>query len=52
MTSFEVDYTPEGNYSTYKDGFMTSYMLSMSLKELEPVFSNDYDDIPGTEIGF
>jgi hypothetical protein len=52
MTSFEVDYTPDGQYSTYKDGFMTSYMLTMSLKELEPVFSNDYEDIPETEIGF
>ena len=36
MTSFEVDYTPDGNYSTLKDGFMTSYTISMSFKELEP----------------
>ena len=44
MTSFEVDYTPDGNYSTYEDGVMTSYTISMSMKELEPVFSEDYDD--------
>ena len=52
MTSFEVDYTPDGNYSTLKDGFMTSYTISMSFKELEPVFYEDYDEFPDTEIGF
>jgi len=44
MTSFDVDYTPDGNYSTYEDGVMTSYTISMSFKELEPVFFEDYDD--------
>ena len=54
MTSFEVDYTPDGNYSTYEDGVMTSYTISMSMKELEPVFFEDYDDgdIPADAIGF
>ena len=54
MTSFDVDYTPDGNYSTYEDGFMTSYTISMSMKELEPVFFEDYDDgdIPADAIGF
>lgn len=52
MTSFEVDYTPDGNYSTLRDGFMTSYTISMSLKELEPVFYEDYDDTPANSIGF
>ena len=52
MTSFEVDYTPDGNYSTLRDGFMTSYTMSMSLKELEPVFYEDYDDTPADSIGF
>ena len=52
ITSFEVDYTPDGNYSTLRDGFMTSYTISMSLKELEPVFYEDYDEFPDTEIGF
>ena len=52
MTSFEVDYTPDGNYSTLKDGFMTSYTISMTLKELEPVFYEDYDQFPEDQIGF
>ena len=52
MTSLEVDYTPDGNYSTYEDGMMTSYTISMSLKELEPVFYEDYEQFSDTEIGF
>ena len=52
MTSFEVDYTPDGNYATYADGSMMSYTISMSFKELEPVFYEDYEDIPEDQIGF
>ena len=52
MTSFEVDYTPDGNYSTLRDGYMTSYTISMTLKELEPVFYEDYDEFPEDQIGF
>lgn len=52
ITGFEVDYTPDGNYSTLKDGFMTSYALTITMKELEPVFYEDYNDIPDTELGF
>ena len=43
MTNFGVDYTPQQNYSTLTDGFMTAYRISMQLKELEPVFNDDYD---------
>jgi len=52
ITGFEVDYTPDGNYSTLKDGYMTSYAISITMKELEPIFYEDYDDIPDTELGF
>ena len=52
MLTFDVDYTPDGNYSTYRDGFMTSYSISMTMKELEPVFYEDYNDIPEDQIGF
>lgn len=43
MTNFRVDYTPQQNYSTLADGFMTAYKISMDLKELEPVFNDDYE---------
>lgn len=51
MTNFSVDYTPQQNYSTLKDGYMTAYRISMQLKELEPVFNDDYKDEVGS-IGY
>ena len=50
MTSFNVTYTPDGNYSTFEDGVMTAYQISMGLQELEPIFSRDYGS--GNEIGY
>jgi len=44
LQSFNVNYTPDGNYSTYRDGVMTAYELTLSFGELEPIFSTDYDD--------
>ena len=41
MTSFNVDYTPEGSYMTYGDGSMTSYAVNMNFAELEPIYNND-----------
>jgi len=52
LTSFTVNYTPEGQYATYSDGFMVSYEMQMQFTELEPVFNSDYEAIPETEIGF
>ena len=52
MTGLDVDYTPENNYATLKDGYMPSYVLTMTLKELEPVFFEDYNDTPADAIGF
>ena len=50
LQSFSVNYTPDGNYSTYRDGIMTAYELTMSFGELEPVFSTDYND--SQSVGF
>ena len=45
LTSFNVDYTPDGTYMTYNDdGSMTSYNISMNFSELEPIYREDYDD--------
>lgn len=52
MTNFAVDYTPQQNYSTLVDGYMTTYKISMQLKELEPVFNDDYGTDDTVEIGF
>ncbi len=50
LQSFNVNYTPDGNYSTYRDGVMTAYELTFSFGELEPIFSTDYDG--DTSIGY
>jgi len=52
LTSVNTNYTPENNYATYEDGLMVSYQISLTLKELEPVYNDNYQDIPDTEIGF
>lgn len=45
MTSFQTDYTPNGNYSTFRDGTMTQYKIQMTFSELDPVFNDDYDTL-------
>ena len=55
LISCGVEYTPEGNYSTYQDGAMTSYQLNLAFEELEPIYNDDYGNIDGNSdqvIGF
>ena len=49
LQSLGLNYTPEGNYATYEDGVMTSYLLTMTYAELDPVFNDDYGN--GDEFG-
>ena len=50
MTSFNIDYTPEGSYMTYGDGSMTSYQVGLSFKELTPIYNDDFwNDDEGQE---
>lgn len=44
LTNFNVEYTPDGSYMTYRDGSMTSYSVSMQFSELTPIYSNNYDN--------
>ncbi len=44
-TNFTVNYTPDGSYMTYRgEPSMTSYQLSMSFGEIEPIYSHEYED--------
>ena len=52
LLSVAVNYTPEGNYATFDDGAMTSYELTLSFQELEPVFNDDYANDNDATIGF
>ena len=54
LANFGVNYTPNGNYSTYEDGVMTAYQMTMSYRELNPIYNDDYGNsgpLPA-EIGF
>lgn len=44
LTNCSVDYTPLGTYSTYEDGTMTAYTLSLQFQELTPIYDSDYTD--------
>jgi len=44
LTSCSVNYTPEQSYSTYEDGVMTAYSMTLEFTELEPVYNDDYEN--------
>jgi hypothetical protein len=44
LTNFSVNYTPDNTYMTYNDGSMTSYNLSLSFSELEPIYAGDNEE--------
>ena len=52
LKSLTVNYTPDGNYATFRDGKMVSYELNMSFQELDPVFNDDYPEDNDKSIGF
>ena len=52
MTGFNVNYTPDGNYATYRNSAMVAVEISFSFQELEPIFNNDYDQDGDASIGF
>lgn len=49
LTGLTVNYTPDNAYMTYGDGSMVSYDLQLEFKELEPIYSQDYDSGDGAE---
>lgn len=52
LTSVSVNYTPDGTYMTYNDGTMTSYELSLTFNELDPIYQVNYQDLGSDEIGY
>ena len=51
LTSFNVQYTPDGSYMTYDDGSMTSYTASMSFQELNPIYADEIE-MSSNDMGF
>ena len=53
MGAFTVNYTPNGPYSTYEDGVMTAYNITMNFQEMNPIYNDDYGNAQfPAEIGF
>ena len=44
LMGMTMDYAPDQNYATYEDGVMTQYNMALNFKELEAVFSDDFEE--------
>ena len=49
LTNCSVEYTPANTFSTFEDGTMTAYRLSLQFTELTPVTEEDYNSKGLTE---
>jgi len=43
LTNISVNYTGDGNFTTYQDGAPISSMMTLSFTELTPVYNEDYE---------
>ena len=51
--NFSVNYTPDGSYMTYAgEPSMTSYQITMSFGEIEPIYADEYKDNNSPTMGF
>ena len=44
LTGMSVDYAGGGSYATYPDATPVNMVMSLSFKELNPIYEEDYDD--------
>ena len=44
LLQVSVNYMPEGSYMTYEDTSMVTYLLTLSFREIEPIFNSDYEE--------
>jgi hypothetical protein len=52
LTACNVNYTPAQTYSTYSDGAMTMYEMTLQFSELEAIYDDDYQELSENEIGY
>jgi len=54
LTNCNVEYTPDGTYMTYggAEKSMTSYRMTLSFAELEPIFDDEYGDDGDASVGY
>ena len=44
LTGMSIDYAGGGSYATYPDATPVNMVMSLSFKELNPIYEEDYDD--------
>ena len=45
LSDLSVNYTASGTYATYGDGSPVHIQVQMTFKEINPIYSEDYDDL-------
>tara|TARA_B100000035_G_C21006822_1_gene557677 strand:+ start:50 stop:1126 length:1077 start_codon:yes stop_codon:yes gene_type:complete len=51
IENISVDYTASGTYATYDDKTPVHIRMSLTMKEINPIYAEDYDDEP-SGVGF
>lgn len=46
LTAIDVNYTASGTYATYGDGTPVHMRMTLQFKEINPIYSEDYDNEP------
>ena len=44
LVNFQVNYTPDNTYMTYENGSLTSYNISLTFSEIQPIYQADIDE--------
>lgn len=53
LSDMSVNYTGENVYATYADGTPVSMIMDLTFKELEPIYSKDYEELtPEDGVGY
>jgi len=53
LTDMQLSYTGSGTYSTYQDGTPVHIQMTLTFKELNPIYSEDYETEEGkTGVGY
>ena len=53
LTGMNVNYTNAGAYASYEDGTPVSIRMNLTFKELNPIYSEDYDGMGDDQgVGF
>ena len=48
LQTCDINYTPQNNYSTFEDGVMNAYEMTLSFQELTHVYNDDYENTDET----